>query len=132
MEENTENTIDKGKHKVFRELHYGYEGNGRFTHHVGFDYISGDDALTYDALKIVNEKIQEMKQLFHDGKLSPLVYYMEKSWMDPMTLAKFVGLPVWTVKRHFKPRVFARLKPEILEKYAVAFEITVDELKNPG
>jgi hypothetical protein len=36
----------------------------------------------------------------------------------------------WRVKRHFKPTVFAKLNDKILKKYADAFAISVDQLKN--
>jgi hypothetical protein len=36
----------------------------------------------------------------------------------------------WRVKRHFKPKVFAKLNDKILQKYAETFEISVDELRN--
>ena len=49
--------------------------------------------------------------------------------MDVGLLAQHAGFFKWTVKRHFKPKVFAKLKPSTLEKYAVALKITVEELK---
>jgi hypothetical protein len=36
----------------------------------------------------------------------------------------------WRVKRHGKPSVFKKLNDKILSKYAEAFEITIEELKN--
>ena len=41
---------------------------------------------------------------------------------------------IWTStstlsKRHFKPRVFAQLSSEVLERYARFFRITVEELR---
>ena len=107
-----------------------FEKDGRFTNHIGFDYIKEEEALTYDALKIVDERIEEARQNALHGKLSPIVYYMEKTWMDPMTLSRFVGRSIFAVKRHFKPKNFTKLKPEMLQKYADAFEISIDELKN--
>lgn len=118
------------KFKWFNVGQYTFEKDRRFTNHIGFDYIREEEALTYDALKIVDERIEEARQKALLGKLSPIVYYMEKTWMDPMTLSRFVGKSVFTVKRHFKPKNFAKLKPEMLQKYADAFEIPVDALKN--
>jgi hypothetical protein len=37
---------------------------------------------------------------------------------------------IWRVKRHRKPSVFKRLSNKVLSKYAEAFEISIEELKN--
>jgi hypothetical protein len=36
----------------------------------------------------------------------------------------------WRVKRHLKPTVFKSLSDSILKKYADAFNISIEELKN--
>jgi hypothetical protein len=130
METNPTGSKKPLKFKWFNVGQYTFEKDGRYTNHIGFDYIREEEALTYDALKIVNERIEEARQKALQGKLSPIVYYMEKTWMDPMTLSRFVGRSVFIVKRHFKPKNFAKLKPEMLQKYADAFEIPVEDLKN--
>jgi len=38
-------------------------------------------------------------------------------------------LPRWRVKRHLKPSVFKRLKPEIMPRYADLFGLTLAEFK---
>jgi hypothetical protein len=43
--------------------------------------------------------------------------------------ASYVRLPRWRVKRHLKPSVFNRLKPEILQRYADLFGMTLAELR---
>jgi hypothetical protein len=50
--------------------------------------------------------------------------------MDLTTLAGYVGIWKWKVKRHFKPNVFNKLNNKILSKYAEVFDITIDQLKN--
>lgn len=64
------------------------------------------------------------------GAASPIVYYMELRKMDPQILASYVGLWKWRVKRHFKPNVFSTLNDKILQKYAEAFDISIDDLKH--
>ncbi|MCX6250650.1 MAG: hypothetical protein NTX61_07855 [Bacteroidetes bacterium] len=131
MEETHPKEMKPLKFKWFNVGQYTFEKDGRFTNHIGFDYIPEEEALTDDAQKIIDERIEEARQKVLTGKMSPVYYYMEKTWMDPITLSKFVGLSMFTVKRHFKPAKFAKLKPEIFQKYANAFEISVEELKNP-
>jgi hypothetical protein len=54
---------------------------------------------------------------------------MEKNLLDPMNLAMMAGIAIWRVKRHFKPRVFQKLNEKTLQKYATAFNITIEQLK---
>ena len=50
--------------------------------------------------------------------------------MDLQVLAAYVGMWQWRVKRHGKPKIFKTLSDSVLKKYADAFGISVDELKN--
>jgi hypothetical protein len=43
-------------------------------------------------------------------------------------LAKYVRINRWRVKRHLKPRVFKKLKPSVLQRYADVFEMDVTRL----
>jgi hypothetical protein len=47
-----------------------------------------------------------------------------------MDLSMHAGIMIWRVKRHLKPKVFSRLSGKTLKKYAEAFNITLDQLKN--
>ena len=55
---------------------------------------------------------------------------MAKRLMTVGLLASYVRLPRWRVKRHLKPSVFSRLKPEILQRYADIFGLTPAEIRN--
>ncbi len=62
------------------------------------------------------------------GKLSPLAFHMAKNQMNISLLAKYVRMNRLRIKWHLKPEIFKKLKPSILEKYAVIFGISIDEL----
>lgn len=64
------------------------------------------------------------------GETSPVEYFMNKKWMDPLTLAQAAGLYRWQVKRHFKPAVFKKLDSGTLAEYARLFGISVETLVN--
>ena len=49
--------------------------------------------------------------------------------MDFVILSGYTGIWKWRIKRHLKPSVFNSLPNKVLSKYAKAFEITIDELK---
>lgn len=83
-----------------------------------------------ESMELINERVEQAKKDFLAGKSSPIPYFMELNKMDYQILASYVGLWQWRVKRHSKPNVFKKLSDKILQKYADAFEITLDELKN--
>jgi hypothetical protein len=53
---------------------------------------------------------------------------MARCQMDAGLLAGYVQLARWRVKRHQRPAVYARLKPELLERYARVFGVAAAEL----
>lgn len=83
-----------------------------------------------ESLELINERIAEAKQNVADDIVSPIIYFMELNKMDFSVLASYVGFWQWNVKRHSKPKNFKKLSESSLKKYADAFGISVDELKN--
>jgi len=83
-----------------------------------------------ESMELIHERIEEAKQNVANNTASPIAYFMELNKMDLGVLASYVGLWQWRVKRHFKPKVFKTLSETALKKYADAFGISVDELKN--
>jgi len=78
----------------------------------------------YEILK--EEAIEEIKQNIS----SPILYYMYTHRMDIPTLAGVTGLFQFRVKRHLKAEHFKKLKNNILQRYADAFQITINDLKD--
>ena len=87
-----------------------------------------------DALGITWQQAEERtanaKQKVKNAEASPILYFMELHLMDIPIIAAYTGFWQWTVKRHLNPDVFKNLSNSKLQKYAVVFDITVDELKN--
>ena len=112
---------------IFREPIYSLDKNGNYTtiRSVGWD---PKNAVMQEAWDNVNDKIEQTRQKVLVGKLSPIAYYIEKNIMDTGLVAQYMGMWKWTVKKHLKPRNFAKLNDEILEKYAKVFSITKEEL----
>jgi hypothetical protein len=128
MEEN-DNPVYKDKsHGQYRELSYSYDDGGKFEKTVGF-HGEPDRVILQQAWDLFNERIEEARQRVIAGKASPVVYYMEKNLLDPMNLSMMAGISLWRVKWHLRPGAFKRLNEKTLQKYAEAFNITVDQLK---
>lgn len=84
----------------------------------------------YQTLETLNQRTLDALKEVQSGISSPIVYYMELHKMDWPTLAAYMGIWTFLIKRHKKPSVFKKLKTETLQKYADTFDITVDELLN--
>ena len=49
--------------------------------------------------------------------------------MDIGIVSAYTGFWKWTIKQHLKPAAFKKLSEKKLNKYAEAFNISVEELK---
>jgi hypothetical protein len=63
------------------------------------------------------------------GLKSPLYYYMYAIRMDLQILADSTGFFQWTIKKDFKPEIFAKIKDKRLSVYAEVLGKTNEELK---
>ena len=111
-----------------KELCYATDENGNYTTALSSGWEPKTIALE-NSIQDINERIEQAKSDVKNGLVSPIVYFMELHKMDWLTLAGYVGMWTWRVKRHGKPAVFKKLNDKILGKYAETFEITADELK---
>lgn len=111
------------------EVLYVTDENDNYTtaNSIGWD---AKKAALEESMELINERIEEAKQNVANNLVSPIVYFMELNKMDIQVLAAYVNMWQWTVKRHAKPKNFKKLSDSTLKKYADAFEISVDELKN--
>jgi hypothetical protein len=129
MEEQSNPVYKNQAYGQYRELLYSYSPDGEFEKKVGY-HDESDRVTLQQTWDFFNERIEEARQKVIAGDASPILYYMEKTLVTPMDLSMHAGIMVWRVKRHLKPKVFKRLGEKTLEKYAEAFNITVDQLKN--
>jgi Ni,Fe-hydrogenase maturation factor len=111
------------------EVLYVTDENDNYTtaNSIGWD---AKKAALEESMELINERIEEAKQNVANNLVSPIVYFMELNKMDVQVLAAYVNMWQWTVKRHAKPKIFKKLSDPTLKKYADAFEISVEELKN--
>lgn len=78
----------------------------------------------------VKERIETARQEVARGEKSPIHYFMALKLMDMPVISDYTGIWPFFIRRHLRPSVFNRLSDRVLRKYAKAFEITVEELKN--
>ena len=93
---------------------------------VGWDAINTAHS---DRLAFLRGLIAQARARVERGEASPLLVHMEARQFDAKLLAQYLGMWTWRVKRHLKPKVFAKLPPEVLQRYADFFNMTVEELR---
>ncbi|WP_312555659.1 hypothetical protein [Empedobacter brevis] len=120
---------DKGHLKNFNEVYYAIDEQGEFSQTLSAGW-KAKNIVQSETLKILDERVERAKQKVMQGEASPILYFMELKRMDWDILSNYVGIWKFFVKRHSKPTTFSKLKEATLKKYAEAFEISVDELKN--
>lgn len=111
------------------EMLYVTDENNNYTTAQSIGWEAKKAALD-ESMELINERIEEARQNVANNLASPIVYFMELNKMDTQVLAAYVNMWQWTVKRHAKPKTFKKLSDSTLKKYADAFDISVDELKN--
>jgi len=114
--------------KLTKEVVYTVDEAGNY----GTDLSTGWDVKT-KALDVawedIEQRIANAKEKVLKGEASPILYFTELRLMDPTIVAAYTGFWKWTIKQHMKPAVFNKLSDKKLQRYAEAFNVTIDELK---
>ena len=111
-----------------REVCYVKDDKGNYDTALSEGWDVKKEALD-EAWKEIDRRVQDAANAVKSGSASPIVYFMELKLMDLVVLSGYTGFRKWTIKRHMKPTVFAKLAMNKLEKYAKAFDVSTDELK---
>ena len=85
------------------------------------------------ATKLAVSEYEELKQnalkKAQEGEASCLEYFMYDNRMDLVTLSSVTGMFQFRIKRHFKVDIFKKLSDKVLTKYANAFNVKLQDLK---
>ena len=106
---------------------YALDDEGRYvrTTTTGWEV---EEVVLRDVLADFGEKARDARSRVLAGSTSPIEYFLYRRMMDLSSLAQLTGIARWRIRRHMRPAVFARLKPELLARYAEIFRIPVDHL----
>ncbi|MEI7982559.1 MAG: hypothetical protein WCI71_12975 [Bacteroidota bacterium] len=135
MDTNSEEKVNKEPaedgllYSYNRELFYHFDKEKGFTRELDYQ-ISENQTIIKQSWDAAEQRLEEVRQLVISGKQSPIGYHMERVLMEIPILAAYMEMGKWRIRRHLTPKGFKKLKPEILEKYASVFGITVEQLKN--
>jgi hypothetical protein len=87
-----------------------------------------EEIVNSQAVMLIDQKIEAVRNEVAYGKLSPLAYHMAVRQMTPRLLASTLGLwTTWRVKRLLKLKNFLRAKEHTLRKYADALGVTYED-----
>lgn len=111
-----------------RKVMYGTNKSGEFER---VNYASSvEEFATITAVQEYKELEKECLEEIKNDISSPIKYFMYKNRMDLPTLSSVVSMFSFRVKRHLKMKHFKKLNDKILQKYALAFNINIEELKD--
>ena len=88
-----------------------------------------EETVTKQALEDINESVKEAYEEVKSGQKSTLYYHMFASRMDLSVLSQSTGFFKWSIKRDFKPEVFANIKEKRLDIYCEAMGVTPQDIK---
>lgn len=110
-----------------RKAVYAVDDEGEITvvPTAGWEVEEVVTALAVDDFRIQADTALERARR---GETSSLEYHMYACRMDLQTLAQSTGYSRWRVRRHLKPKIFARLSPAVLGRYADALGIDVEAM----
>jgi len=76
----------------------------------------------------VRQAIVEALDRCRSGKASPLAYHMARRQMDTSVLSAYSGISRLRIYWHMRPGPFASLPADVLQRYADALNLPVDEI----
>lgn len=110
-----------------RKAMYAVDENGQYTT-IASNGWQVEELVTSMAVEDFREQAEQALARARRGETSAMEFHMFDQRMDLATLAQSVGLFKWRVRRHLKPRVFATLKPALMQRYAQALGLSADQL----
>ena len=87
-----------------------------------------EEIVTRQAIEELARLAREARERCRAGLTSPLEYHMYRARMDVALLSQTTGVWRWRIRRHFRPRVFARLSPALRQRYADALGLSLEAL----
>jgi len=121
---------DKGAlGKMTREVCYATDENGKYVTSLSTGWEVKNGALD-TTWKDIEGRIAVARQKVTAGEASPVLFFMEYRLMDINILKDYTGLWKWQIKKHLRPAAFNKLSQKILQRYADAFNVSIDKLKS--
>jgi hypothetical protein len=120
---------DEGIAEGLKEVTYAVDDDGRYVlvPSAGWE---PKNISNYQAWEVIAEQIETTRRQVLANEVSPLAYHMARNLMDLALLAQYMGIMRWRVKRHMKPRVFNKLNPAMIKKYALLLKVSPEQMRD--
>ena len=89
-----------------------------------------EEIVTRQAVEAFEALAEAARERARAGQSSPLEFHMYRARMDVSLLAQASGLWRWRVRRHLRPKVFARLSRALRARYAEVLGIPPERLES--
>ena len=87
-----------------------------------------EEIVTRQAIDDLDRRAREARERCRAGLTSPLEFHMYNARMDVALLSQTTGVWRWRIRRHFRPRIFARLSTTLRQRYADALGLSFEAL----
>jgi len=87
-----------------------------------------EEIVTRQAIDDLARLAREARERCRAGLTSPLEFHMYNARMDVALLSQTTGVWRWRIRRHFRPRIFARLPAALRQRYADALGLSLEAL----
>ena len=111
-----------------RKLFYAVNRDGVYVT-VSSSGWEAEAIATGSALEEIERLKRDAWRRASSGTTSPLEYYMRCRRMDLALLAATTGFSRWRIRRHFRPKTYARLNAGVLARYSEALGIDAATLR---
>ena len=111
-----------------KELCYAVDQSGNYVTELSKGWEVKMNALDV-AWQDIEERVAAARQKVLNNEASPILFFMEKRLMDMPIITGYTGFWAWQVKRHLKPAMFKKLSAKKIQRYADAFNVSVEDLK---
>jgi hypothetical protein len=114
--------------RITKEVQYATDSSGKYSAELSSGWEVKATALDV-AWGDIKKRIEAARQQVVHHNASPILFFMEHRLMDMSLLADYTGFWKWQIKRHMRPEVFEKLPVRKLQKYAEAFNVSINDLK---
>ena len=111
-----------------RKALYAKDADGRMVL-VASKGSEVDETVTMQAVERLQAFADDARKRCLAGQTAPLEVWMWTQRMDVPLLSQISGIWQWRIRRHLRPHNFARLSPELLQRYALALGLRAEQLQ---
>ena len=114
--------------KLTKEVCYAVDESGNYVTELsrGWEIKATALGVTWQDIE---KRVAAARQKVLDKEASPILFFMEFRLMNIGIVSAYTGFWKWRIKQHLKPAVFQKLPEKKLQRYAEAFNVSVEDLK---